>query len=838
MKSLLKNKKITSMIVILFCTMIFFGFTENTNAYVGEKVAEGIKSGFEYIIVALFTFVADVCIYVLGAFITMIVWAIVHISQYNNFINEKVIVLGWGVIRDFCNMFFILVLLLIAFATILRYENYSVKKLLPKLIIMAVLINFSRMICGLIIDFSQVIMLTFIDTIGDTGGNYINSLGVGKYLNLAKTNNWNGDLNAVSTISGIVIGVIFMVIAVSVFLTLLGILVARIVMLWIYIVLSPLAFLLSAFPGGQSYASRWWDDFIKNVIIGPVLAFFIWLSLMAVDVSTSAIGSLTTINGVDSTSQCFGPGAILCPADFIGFVIAIGMLMGGSGMALSIGGTAGAAAGKVAGAVQKGRGMTWSGFKGGADWLNRGQAKMSGMDFNLARVGGKIKGSFDRAKNEDLSTMDSKANARLAKGGFKGLLGYSASGFGDQYLRGAMGVKGIKQALFGGRDNVKKWGDEEKKLKDKASRVFSVQELDKRNEMLQKAKDDNASLLLKRDRGEITSDDYNKGREKNDEIISDLSADKLKATKKEAEEERNALLKESREKGALASKYRIIDSEGLREQRAAKAEESKKIYTDNEDELVELFKDAVIKGEDTRAAVIAEKLAKIGGMNGLLAAHGYNAKSGLTEDEAKAAKAKNDGSYEKEKGFNDFMRDVFGGDLKVDKQQYLTYQNDIAGVAEGGRAHEYLNKPLSVNKQGMFEQTDSRTREKIKLGEKFKKEPEDIIRKSNRTEYGAENINGEFEWSDSGLAYFITQRDIISKEIDANRFNKSAAKAVIEKKAIQALRDKCKRAGITTYRPKGAPPTQPDQPIEKWFDELERYGKEASTESQENILNA
>lgn len=834
MKSLLKNKKITSMIVVLFCVAIFFSLTRQVSAW---EVTEVVKSSFEYIIVAVFTFVADICVFIMGAFITMIVWAIVHISQYNNFIKEDAIVLGWGVIRDFCNMFFILVLLLIAFATILRYENYSVKKLLPKLIIMAVLINFSRMICGLIIDFSQVIMLTFIDTIGDTGGNYINSLGVDKYLNLAKTNNWKGDLNAVSTIAGIIIGVIFLLIAVSVFLTLLGILVARIVMLWIYIVLSPLAFLLSAFPGGQSYASRWWDDFIKNVIIGPVLAFFIWLSLMAVDVSTSAIDSLTTINGVDSTSQCFGPGAILCPADFIGFVIAIGMLMGGSGMALSIGGTAGAAAGKVAGAVQKGKGMTWSGFKGGADWLNRGQAKMSGMDFNLARVGGKIKGSFDRAKNEDLSTMDSKANARLAKGGFKGLLGYSASGFGDQYLRGVMGKKGIKQALFGGRDNVKKWGDEEKELKDKASRVFSVQELDKRNEMLQKAKDDNASLLLKRDRGEITGDDYNKGREKNDEIISDLSADKLKATKKEAEEERNALLKESREKGALASKYRIIDSEGLREQRAAKAEESKKIYTDNEDELVELFKDAVIKGEDTRAAVIAEKLAKIGGMNALLASHGYNAKSGLTEDEAKAVKAKNDGSYEKEKGFNDFMRDVFGkGGLNVDKQQYLTYQNDIAGVAEGGRAHEYLQKPLSVNKQGMFEQTNSKEREKIKLGEKFKKEPEEIIRKSNRTEYGAENsTTGEFEWSDSGLAYFITQRDIVSKEIDANRFNKSAAKAVIEKKAIQALRDKCARAGIKYYRPKGA---KDDVDIEEWFKELERYGKDASAESQENLLTA
>ena len=64
-------------------------------------------------------------------------------------------------------MFFVVVLLIIALATILNQEKYSYKTWLPKLILMAVLINFSKMICGLIIDVAQVVMMTFVNAFKD-----------------------------------------------------------------------------------------------------------------------------------------------------------------------------------------------------------------------------------------------------------------------------------------------------------------------------------------------------------------------------------------------------------------------------------------------------------------------------------------------------------------------------------------------------------------------------------------------------------------------------------------------------------------------------------------------
>jgi hypothetical protein len=84
------------------------------------------------------------------------------VLSYQNFIGSEAVIQGWVIVRDLSNMFFVVILLVIAFATILHIENYNYKKWLPKLILMAVLINFSKTICGLLIDVAQIVMLTLL----------------------------------------------------------------------------------------------------------------------------------------------------------------------------------------------------------------------------------------------------------------------------------------------------------------------------------------------------------------------------------------------------------------------------------------------------------------------------------------------------------------------------------------------------------------------------------------------------------------------------------------------------------------------------------------------------
>ncbi|HUT96142.1 MAG TPA: hypothetical protein VMW82_01070 [Candidatus Paceibacterota bacterium] len=82
--------------------------------------------------------------------------------------NIDTVNVGWQITRDFANMLFILFMIIIAFATILRIEGYGIKKLLPKVIIIALLINFSMVFCEIIIDFSNITASFFIQNIKST----------------------------------------------------------------------------------------------------------------------------------------------------------------------------------------------------------------------------------------------------------------------------------------------------------------------------------------------------------------------------------------------------------------------------------------------------------------------------------------------------------------------------------------------------------------------------------------------------------------------------------------------------------------------------------------------
>ena len=225
-----------------------------------------------------------------GYFITVLVGILIWIGQYNGFITSTPVVMGWNVIRDIANMFFVLVLLIISFGTILHVQQYQMKTLLPKVILMAVLVNFSKAIAGIFIDFAQVIMLTFVAAYQNAGaGNILSGLKIDSIYSIAPADTeipgigkTPSGINNFQIVIGYLLGLIFALVALVVVIAMVLIFFVRIVMLWILVIFSPLAYVLSVVPAGQKYASQWWDMFSKYVIIGPILAFFLWLSLASI----------------------------------------------------------------------------------------------------------------------------------------------------------------------------------------------------------------------------------------------------------------------------------------------------------------------------------------------------------------------------------------------------------------------------------------------------------------------------------------------------------------------------------------------------------------------------
>ncbi|MBI4359655.1 MAG: hypothetical protein HY564_00990, partial [Candidatus Jacksonbacteria bacterium] len=48
----------------------------------------------------------------------------------------------------------------------------------------------------------------------------------------------------------------------------------RMVFLWIFIAISPVAYVTNIIDSTQKYAQKWWNMYIKLVLFGPMLAFF------------------------------------------------------------------------------------------------------------------------------------------------------------------------------------------------------------------------------------------------------------------------------------------------------------------------------------------------------------------------------------------------------------------------------------------------------------------------------------------------------------------------------------------------------------------------------------
>lgn len=86
----------------------------------------------------------------------------------NTFLTDfAVISQAWQILRDFVNIFLILILLVIAFATIFNIQKYRASDLLPKLITVALIINFSFLITTEVVNFLYIPASIFLRSIGE-----------------------------------------------------------------------------------------------------------------------------------------------------------------------------------------------------------------------------------------------------------------------------------------------------------------------------------------------------------------------------------------------------------------------------------------------------------------------------------------------------------------------------------------------------------------------------------------------------------------------------------------------------------------------------------------------
>ncbi len=302
------------------------------------------------------------------------------VATYNGFTTEPIVVKGWTIVRDVCNMFFVFAMLLIAFGTILRIQAYHYRSLLFKVVLMAVLMNLSKSIVGVLIDLSQIVMLSFVSGFKHmVAGSMAQALGITKLLQLEPTATKESINNATGIGAGANNGfvasagtllssyILAMLIMALIFITVLAItvqLIVRVIKLWILTIMAPIAFAGTLFKGLGSMASKWWDELTKELVAGPTLMFFLWLVL-----AISSANSGEVFGSGSYAAGSFNPLNLEAASagHLVNLFVVVGLLWAGLGAAKA-GGTA------AAGAVGFGLGKLSSISKGTVRVAGKGAA--------------------------------------------------------------------------------------------------------------------------------------------------------------------------------------------------------------------------------------------------------------------------------------------------------------------------------------------------------------------------------------------------------------------------------------------------------------------------------
>jgi hypothetical protein len=205
---------------------------------------------------------------------------------------------AWAIMRNFANVAFVIAFLIIIYSQIssVGITNYGIKKMLPRLIIAAILVNVSYWICAIAVDISNIL------------GSSLKGLleGAGNQLYTPPTSGvqsgsggvWDGLTVAVLAGAG---GVALLYIGLSALLPLLLaallaiitvvlVLTLRQALIIILIVVSPLAFVAYLFPNTESLFKKWKSLFQTLLLMFPIIAVIFGGSALASTIISSSAG--------------------------------------------------------------------------------------------------------------------------------------------------------------------------------------------------------------------------------------------------------------------------------------------------------------------------------------------------------------------------------------------------------------------------------------------------------------------------------------------------------------------------------------------------------------------
>jgi hypothetical protein len=361
----------------------------------------------------------------------------------------------WQITRDLANIGFIFALFVAAFGLIVGrdIESFSPKKTVIRVIIMALLVNFSMFFCRIIIQTADILSHVLVNQISvgnldktgedqdyQSNGVVVDAMikqGIKpvslKILQQVQPQKLFSKVDVVTLGSGrnaamlatasVILFVLIALIAIFVHMGFLFL--GRIVGLWLGIIMSPLAFVSFAIPFLEKNQyigfENWLKSFAKLAFLTPLYLFFVYIAISLLD--TNFVGTFAeNLSEANWVIRLLG----LVIGTMLPLSIALFVIFQGKKYATEMAGVIGEMVGKVSGVVSS---FAMGAATGGMGFVARQTLGAAGSAIGNSR------GLTDAA----------------SKGGFSGMLARNAMKMGDKTSAMSFDVRNSKKAmdLFG-----------------------------------------------------------------------------------------------------------------------------------------------------------------------------------------------------------------------------------------------------------------------------------------------------------------------------------------------------------------------------------------------------
>src|SRR5680860_593777 len=255
-----------------------------------------------------------------------IFWAL-NPTTYGGFVKNEGVVKIWEILRNFMNLALVLILIIIAISTILGIKKYRWQEILWKLVLIALLINFSLILPGVLLDISHFITYTFInltqnlnndESIAQTVMNLYRTdeiSGPEKYsasygdtmgaIEVGEDSEDKREIKIEKEGWGLAWGNFFLVLAalaligVFVFISLIAIffvMMFRSFAIIILLAVSPIAFAAWILPNTQKFWELWWGQFTRWCLFPITFAISLYAGIVVLNGMHGSLAAMGTSN--------------------------------------------------------------------------------------------------------------------------------------------------------------------------------------------------------------------------------------------------------------------------------------------------------------------------------------------------------------------------------------------------------------------------------------------------------------------------------------------------------------------------------------------------------------